>query len=132
MIPISQPPAPLKETELQGKELALAAARFADDKKAEDIVILDLRGLSSIADYFVICSASSTPHLNAVRREIADRLKTDHGVPAFGYDGQTESSWVVLDFVDVVVHILNQEKRGFYGLEALWSDAPRVDPGLNA
>ena len=112
---------------LIGQDLAIAAARLADSKQAEDIVILDLRGLSNIADYFVICSANSPPHLNAIRREIADELKTVHGVGPYGREGALDSLWTVLDFVDVVVHILHREKREFYSIEALWSDAPKVD-----
>lgn len=112
---------------LIGHGLAIAAARLADTKQAEDIVILDLRGLSNIADYFVICSANSPPHLNAIRREIADELKTGHGIGTYGRDGALDSLWTVLDFVDVVVHILHREKREFYSIEALWSDAPKVD-----
>jgi ribosome-associated protein len=117
----------LKSDSLIGQDLAIAAARLADNKQAEDIVVLDLRGLSNIADYFVICSANSPPHLNAIRREIADELKTVHGVAAYGRDGALDSLWTVLDFVDVVVHILHREKREFYSIEALWSDAPKVD-----
>ena len=112
---------------LIGQDLAIAAARLAVSKQAEDIVILDLRGLSNIADYFVICSANSPPHLNAIRREIADELKTVHGVGPYGREGALDSLWTVLDFVDVVVHILHREKREFYSIEALWSDAPKVD-----
>jgi ribosome-associated protein len=111
---------------LEGLDLALASARYADEKQAEDIVILDLRGLSNIADYFVICSANSAPHLNAIRREVGDRLKVDHQVAAHGYEGHPDSLWAVVDFIDVVVHILHREKREFYALEQLWSDAPRV------
>ncbi len=110
-----------------GHELAIAAARHADDKKAEHITVLDLRGLSTLADYFVICSAGSSPHLNAIRREIADQLKIEYGISAYGSDGGLDSQWVVLDFVDVVVHILHAEKREFYALEKLWSDAPRIE-----
>lgn len=117
----------MQHDSLIGQDLAIAAARLADTKQAENIVVLDLRGLSNIADYFVICSANSPPHLNAIRREIADELKTAHGVGPYGRDGALDSLWTVLDFVDVVVHILHREKREFYAIEALWSDAPRVD-----
>jgi len=115
-----------KNTSLSGLELAKAAARYADERKAENIIILDLRGLSTIADYFVICSGSSTPHLNSIRKEIADRLKVDYESPAFRRDGDRESLWMVLDFVDVVVHIMEEGKREFYGLEGLWNDAPLI------
>jgi ribosome-associated protein len=121
------PSNPLETQPISGRELAITAARFADTKQAEEIVILDLRGLCNIADYFVICSANSPPHLNAVRREVADRLKVEHGVASHGHDGAIDSLWTVLDFIDVVVHILHREKREFYAIENLWAKAPRVE-----
>lgn len=112
---------------ISGESLAITAARLAASKQAEDILVLDLRGLSNIADYFVLCSANSPPHLNAIRREIADVIKVDHGVATHGHCGAIDSLWTVLDFVDVVVHVLHREKREFYAIEALWSAAPRVN-----
>lgn len=112
---------------LSGSALAKEAARLADDKQAENIVVLDVRGLSNIADYFVICGANSLPHLNAIRKEVRDQIKTAHGVATYGVEGGGESEWAVLDFVDVVVHILLEGKRSFYSLESLWADAPRVE-----
>ena len=117
---------PLETSTFSGEALAITAARLADSKQAENIIVLDLRGLSNIADYFVLCSANSPPHLNAIRREIADVVKVDHGVATHGHDGALDSLWTVLDFIDVVVHVLHREKREFYAIEALWSDAPRV------
>ena len=111
---------------LSGTALAVEAARLADEKQADNIVVLDVRGLSSIADYFVICGANSLPHLNAVRREVRDSLKTVHGVSSYGVEGGGESEWAVIDFVDVVVHVLLEGKRAFYSLESLWADAPPV------
>jgi len=115
-----------KKSTLSGLELAKAVAQSAEERKAENIIILDLRGLSTIADYFVICSGNSTPHLNSIRKEIADKLKVDYDTPAFRRDGEQDSLWMVLDFVDVVVHIMEGEKRAFYSLENLWNDAPRI------
>jgi len=116
-----------KPSPLSGIDLAVAAARLADEKQAEDIVVLDLRGLSNIADFFVIGSANSPPHLNAIVREVGTRLKVDRGVAAYGQEGSADSLWAVLDFIDVVVHVLHRGKRDFYALEALWSDAPQVE-----
>ena len=112
---------------IEGKELALAAARFADDKQAEDIVVLDLRGISSIADFFVISTGSSSPHLKAIYREIGEKLSVDHGVVARGRDGNPESQWLVLDYVDVIVHVLHKEQRDTSALEDLWSDAHQIE-----
>ena len=109
---------------MEGLELAKAAATLADDKRAEDIVILDLRGISTITDFFVICTGTSNPHLKAIRTEIAGKLKED-GQKAYGTDGAPESNWLVLDYGDVIVHIFHQKQRQHYALEDLWSDAPR-------
>jgi ribosome-associated protein len=111
----------------EGLALAQCAAHYADDKKAEDILILDVRGICMITDFFLICTGTSMPHLRAIRREIADRLWEDHHVKARTLDGQPESSWVVVDFGDVIVHIFLDEKRRHYDLEGYWSDAPRLE-----
>jgi ribosome-associated protein len=89
-------------------------------------VVLDLQGISSFTDYFVICSGTSEPHLKAIAGEIEDRLKQDNGVRAVSVDGFPASQWIVLDYLQVIVHVFRQEKREFYSLEDLWSDAPRV------
>jgi ribosome-associated protein len=98
---------------------------LADTKKATNITILDLRGLSSMADYFVICSATSEPHLNAVVEEIEARLK-EQGVHSLHIDGRPASNWMVMDYMDVVVHVMRDSLREHYGLERLWGDAKRV------
>lgn len=106
--------------------IAKTCAKFADEIQAENIVVLDLRGISSIADYFVICTATSVPHLKAVNREI--RRGTEESIsekPRAG-EGDASSLWLIIDYVDVIVHIFHEEKRDLYSLEDLWSDAPRV------
>jgi ribosome-associated protein len=110
----------------EGEALALAAAGYADEKQAEDIVILDLRGISSIADFFVICTGTSTPHLKAVRREVADKLHEEHDLRPRATDGNPESQWLILDYIDVLVHVFHEESRAKYSLEDLWSDAERI------
>ena len=90
-------------------------------------MVLDLAGISSFTDYFVICSGTSEPHLKAISGEIEEQLKTKHGVRAVSVDGFPASQWIVLDYLQVLVHVFRQEKREFYSLEDLWSDAPRVD-----
>jgi len=89
-------------------------------------VVLDLQGISSFTDFFVICSGTSEPHLKAISGEIEERLKQDHGVKAVSVDGFPASQWIVLDYLQVIVHVFREEKREFYSLEDLWSDAPRV------
>ena len=106
--------------------LATLCAEYAANKKAENIVAIDLRGISSFTDFFVICSGTSEPHLKAIAGEIQERLREDHGIRPTGVDGYPMSQWVIVDYGDVLVHIFHQEKRAFYGLEDLWSDAPRL------
>jgi ribosome-associated protein len=106
--------------------IARACAELADDKKAENIRILDLRGLSPVIDYFVLCSALSAPQLRAVRDHIEDEMKEKYGQRALYRDGNFESQWIILDFGNVMVHVLTPEKRDFYMLEELWGDASEV------
>jgi len=105
--------------------IALAAANAASDKKADDIRILDLRNISSFADFFVICSGNSEPHLKAIASEIREKLRESLGIHA-NTDGFPASQWVVLDFHGVLIHIFHPEKRNFYDLESLWRDAPLI------
>lgn len=116
-----------KAPSIYGQQLAETVASLAWQKKAEDIVILDLRGLSNITDYFVICSGTSKPHLKAIRTEVKAKLRDQSGVAASSADGEPESQWMVLDYGDVIVHIFHRSRRDFFALEDLWSDAPRVD-----
>ena len=88
--------------------------------------MLDLAGISTFTDFFVICSANSEPQLKAIANEIEARLKEDHKLRATAVDGFPASQWIVLDFLEVVIHIFHRDKRGFYSLEDLWGDAPRV------
>ncbi|HRH98002.1 MAG TPA: ribosome silencing factor [Prosthecobacter sp.] len=111
---------------MEDLELARACALYADDKKAENLRILDLRGLSPISDYFVLCTALSTPQLRAVRDEIIERMKEEHGIAPDVKDGNFESQWIILVYGSVMVHILTPEKREFYALEELWGDAPEL------
>ncbi|WP_009961113.1 ribosome silencing factor [Verrucomicrobium spinosum] len=108
------------------EEMAFAAATFADDKKAEDIVIMDVQGISPVADYFVICTATSMPHLKAIRNEVKDRFWVEHNRKPIAVDEKMESLWIILHYGDVMVHVFHKEKRDFYALEELWGDAPRV------
>jgi ribosome-associated protein len=96
--------------------------------------VLDLREISTFTDFFVICSASSEPQLKAIAGEIEARLKEDYGVRAAAVDGFPASQWIVLDYLQVVVHIFHRDKREFYSLESLWGDATRLqwEPATSA
>src|SRR5574341_218961 len=99
------------------------AARAALDKKALDLAVLDLQGLSSIADFFLICSARSTTQADTVAEAVRVTLRA-HGVRQRHTEGSAESGWLLLDYGDVVVHVFLEAPRGFYALERLWGDAP--------
>ena len=111
---------------MDSKKLARLCREFADNKKAENIVILDVRDLSSVTDYFVIASGTSEPHLRAIVDEVTDQLREEHGVRPRAVDGTVHGAWVVLDFFDVIMHIMRQDARERYDLESLWGDAARV------
>jgi ribosome-associated protein len=115
-----------------GTALARAVAQAADMKKAEHIVILDVRGLSMVTDFLVISSGSSMPHLRAIRNEIAERIHEERSEKPHSSQGMAESQWMLLDYGDVVAHVFLNEKRELYALEDLWSDAPRLEWTPNA
>ncbi len=111
---------------MDSRKLALLCRELADNKKAEDIAILDVRELSSVTDYFVIASGTSEPHLRAIVDEIADKLKEGYHLRPRAVDGTLQTAWIVLDYFDVIVHIMRADVRERYDLETLWGDAPRV------
>ncbi len=100
-------------------------SQAALEKKAIDPVILDLRGISDITDFFFICSATSLPHLQAIADNIQEHLEMK-SVVCLGREGFTAAKWVLLDYGDLVVHIFHQEMREFYDLERLWGGAPHI------
>ncbi|MBU0483253.1 MAG: ribosome silencing factor [Proteobacteria bacterium] len=110
-------------------ELALLAGKAALDKKAENLVVLDVREISGFADYFVIMSGRSTRHVQGLAQAIDDEIGSKR-LKAGNTEGLTEGLWVLLDYNDVIVHVFYNETREFYDLEGLWHDAPRVEvPG---
>jgi ribosome-associated protein len=111
---------------MDSRKLALLCRELADNRKAEDITILDVRKLSNITDYFVICTGTSEPHLRAIVGEIQEKLEEDYNLSPRGTEGSLNTSWVVLDYFDVIVHIMRKETRDLYNLEDLWGDAPKV------
>lgn len=107
-------------------QLALAAAQAAKDNRGQDVVVLDLRELTCIFDYFVIASGTSRRQLHAMSDEIDHMLQDELGDKRLGIEGYEESSWILLDYGSVVIHLFDQETRQFYGLEELWAEAKRV------
>ena len=109
--------------------LARLCAEAALDKKAEDVVILDMRGISSFTDFFVIVSGTSEPQLKAIAGSIRERVREATGQRPMAEDGFPVSQWVIVDYGTVIVHIFHTEKRHVYGLEDLWNDAKRIEIG---
>ena len=111
---------------IEGQELAVACARAADEMQAEDIRVWDLQGISTVTDFIVVCSGNSMPHLRAVLRDVEKHVFEWHAVRPSSAEGKADSRWVVLDFIDVMVHVMDDEMRVHYGLERLWGDAKEV------
>jgi len=107
------------------EQLAEWAADLASDKKASDIVVLDLRGILGYADYFVICSGNSDRQTKAIHDGIHEGLKKEHGQLPRRVEGLPQATWILMDYVDVVVHVFTPEVREYYRLEQLWGEAPR-------
>lgn len=107
-------------------QLASEAAKAAAAKKAERIVLIDVSALLVITDYFLICSGSNERQVRTVAEEIERRLGELHGLRPARREGERESHWVVLDYVDFVVHVFLEQERDYYDLERLWSDAPLI------
>jgi ribosome-associated protein len=111
---------------MKGRDIALYAARVAEDKKSTDIVIYDVRGLTDITDYFVLATAHSRSQIRAVIETIRRELKAA-GVKRVGMEGDSSGQWVLIDFADCVIHVFSPQLREYYSLESLWGDAPKVD-----
>lgn len=107
------------------KDIALKAADAAADKKAEDIDVLSVEGLTVIADYFVICSANSDKQVRAVARAVEDELAAA-GLEPKRMAGMSDAKWVLIDYADVIVHVFKKREREYYDLERLWSDAEEI------
>ena len=102
---------------------ARSAARAALDKRATDLVLLDVRAVSSIADYFLVCNGKSTTHMEAISDAILAELKAE-GIRPLHAEGVAESGWILLDYGDVLMHVFLEDTRAYYALERLWGDAP--------
>jgi len=112
-------------SDLSIKDIAVLAAEAAEDKKAEDIDILKVEGLTVIADYFVICSANSDKQVRAVARAVDEKL-SEKGIEPRRIAGMNDARWVLIDYADVIVHVFQKREREYYDLERLWADAEKI------
>lgn len=110
----------------ESREMAIAAARAASGKKAGDVVILDMRDVFILTDYFIICSGKTDRQVRSIQEAVEESLATRGRKPA-RREGVQHCGWVLLDYIDIVVHIFRQEEREYYEIERLWKDAPQVD-----
>lgn len=114
---------------IEGEELAKACVKAAGEIQAEKIRVWDMRGVSNLTDFMIVCSGSSMPHLRAIIRDVAGIVEKESGVKPVNSEGKVDSRWVVLDYIDVMVHVMHEEMRDFYGLEELWADAKELEWG---
>ncbi|MDA8173650.1 MAG: ribosome silencing factor [Nitrospiraceae bacterium] len=108
------------------RDKAIRIASLASDKKAYGLVIMEMKDLTSYADYFVICTAESSTQIKAISDNIIEKMKEEGQRPS-SVEGLSQSKWVLLDYADVIVHIFDPDTRLFYDLEKLWLDAPRIE-----
>ena len=116
----------------QSEQLARHLAAIADSKKAEDVVVLDMRELVAYTDFLAICTARSERQAKAIVDEVRVRVKRESGLLPGGVDGGGEAGWTILDYLDCVLHVFTPEARERYGLEELWRDAPRLELDFDA
>lgn len=117
---------------LSSEQLARKLVEIADAKKAEDIVVLDMRELVSYTDFLAICTARNERQARAVVDEVRLQLKNEHGLLPGGADGEGAAGWIVLDYLDCVLHVFTAEARERYSLEELWREAPRLELDLDS
>jgi ribosome-associated protein len=112
------------------EQMAAAIAGYASDRKALDIVQLDLRGIIGYTDYFVICSGRTDRQTKAIHDAVAHGMKSEHGVLPQRVEGLPQARWILMDYLDVVVHVFTPEARAYYRLEQLWGEAPALQLSL--
>jgi ribosome-associated protein len=117
---------------LGSEALAKRIAALADAKQADDVVALDVRGLVGYTDFLVICTARNERHAKAIHDEVHQRLKRDEGLLPANVEGEREARWILIDYLDCVLHVFVPELRERYRMEVLWSEAPSLELGLEA
>jgi ribosome-associated protein len=121
---------PPRKTSTPVRELCKTAVDAVLDKKAKDVLVMDMSGVSGVADMFLICTGESDQQIKAVADGVSDAIRESHEERPWHKEGYEHRQWILLDYVDLVVHVFSAERREFYSLERLWGDAPRaeVDP----
>jgi len=106
---------------LESNEMAAKIVSILEEKKAKDLNTIDIREISILADYFIICSGTSTTHIKTLADEVEEKME-QAGIELIHKEGYNSARWILLDYGDIVIHIFHEEDRGFYNLERLWSD----------
>lgn len=119
--------ASLSSSGVDAASVAKAAAAAADDKKAEDLLVLDLTELSDVCDYFVIATGTNFRQVDAIIDEVEEQVAQACGEHPFSIEGRDERSWILMDYGSVIVHVFTPEAREYYRLEKLWGDAPALE-----
>ncbi len=125
-------PAAEQTAGLESEALARRITALADAKQADDLVALDVRGLVGYTDFLIICTARNERHAKAIHDEVHQRLKRDQGLLPANVEGEREGRWILLDYLDCVLHVFVPELRERYRMEVLWGEAPSLDLGLEA
>ena len=112
----------MKKSRIHSEELVKTIIELVQSKKAENIVTMDLRELSDVADFFIICTGTSSVQIKAIADEVREKMKHADN-PVWHVEGYEAQKWILLDFVDVILHVFNPEARNFYSLERIWADA---------
>lgn len=110
---------------MTSEELAVKMAEVADNKRAQDIAVLNMQGISVMADYFIICEGNSERQVEAIARDLKEEAGKEE-IPVRRIEGLEQARWVLIDLGDVIVHVFHREERDYYQLEKLWGDAPRI------
>jgi ribosome-associated protein len=124
---IANAPSTIEVRQERSRQLALAAARTAEDNRGQDVVVLDMRGMTTEFDFFVLVTGNSRRQLHAISEEIDRVLESDLHDRRMGIEGYNESRWILLDYGTVVIHMFDAETRAYYALEDLWGQAKRVE-----
>ena len=115
---------------MTSEELARRVAMIADAKQAADIVVLDMRGMVAYTDFLVLCTARNQRQAKAIHDEVRETMKRDEGLAPDHVEGERDAEWILVDYLDAILHVFSPEARDYYRLETLWGEAPRLDLDL--
>lgn len=117
-----------KNKEVSSYDLSQTIVRGMHERKALDVVVLDMQNVkNAVSDYFVICTGTSDTHINAIAESVMEEVRKNHNTEGTHSEGMINREWILVDYLDVVVHVFNKEKRAYYDLEGLWGDAVRIE-----